>query len=252
MRPVIGITSSTHAREHEGDPPQVASVVNVAYARSVVQVGGLPVLLPNACGPDDAEEILAHVDGLLLSGGGDVDPARWREAPHPRLGKVDAQRDALEIALLHEALRRDLPVFGICRGVQVMAVAHGGALWQDLPDQVGTGVGHYQQGRAGYGHEVCLKADALLARVLHPDGGPERLRVNSFHHQAARAYGALRPVAWSDDGVVEGLEAPGATFALGVQWHPEDLTAHDPVQVRLFAAFVEAARTGGTRSRLRA
>lgn len=243
MRPLIGITSSSVVPD-QGTKP-AASHVNLAYSQSVFQAGGVPVLIPNTVHPEDADALVASLHGLLLSGGGDVDPAHWGEPPHPNLGVVDPARDRLEMALLRAALQRQTPVLGICRGVQVMAAALGGELWQDLPSQVPGNLGHFQSSpRLEISHEVRVAPDSLLARVYWPDGAEAdcRLPVNSFHHQAVRRCGAGQvPVAWSDDEIIEALAMPEAGFVLGVQWHPEEMTATDPQHARLFLAFVQAA-----------
>jgi len=243
MRPLIGITSSSVTRDRDVKP--TASHVNLAYSQSVFQAGGLPVLIPNSVPPEDADGLVASLHGLLLSGGGDVDPAHWGESPHPSLGTVDPSRDGLEMALLRAALPRQTPVLGICRGVQLMAAALGGELWQDLPSQLPGNLGHFQSSpRPEVSHEVRVAPDSLLARVYWPDGAEAecRLPVNSFHHQAVRRCGAGQvPVAWSDDEIIEALVMPEARFVLGVQWHPEEMTAADPQQDRLFLAFVQAA-----------
>lgn len=255
MRPRIGITTSTLKPTADGlSLPRTATPL--AYSRRVYAAGGLPLLLPNV--PElEVEKMLPHLDGLLLSGGGDVDPARWGEPPHPALGQVDPLRDRLEIALVLGALARDLPLLGICRGAQVMAVADGGDLWQDIPSQCQGEVEHFQScPRHLPSHKVTLPRDGALARALgpalplvrprgsRPAGGDNlTLRVNSFHHQAARKCGSLFTAEGrSSDGLTEALTAPGATFALGVQWHPEEMAETDPAQARLFTAFVEAAR----------
>ena len=249
MRPLIGITTTTYDRRHEGVSRR-SSAVSLAYTQAVLQAGALPVLLPNLPTADDADTLLARLDGLILSGGGDVDPACWGEPRHPSLGHVDPARDAFEIALLRAAMRRDLPLLGICRGIQVMAVGAGGDLWQDIPSQIPADVGHYQRGlRHEAFHAVNIAPDSRLARMLGLGAGADdnscRIRVNSFHHQAARSYGTFfAPVAWSDDGVIEALIAPEAAWMLGVQWHPEDMASRDPLQLRLFAAFVQAAGGG--------
>jgi putative glutamine amidotransferase len=246
MRPFIGITTSTHEREHE-QIVNVASAVNLNYSLTIYAAGGMPVLLPNAAHPEDADGILSRLDGVIFSGGGDVDPALWGEAPHPNLGTVDRHRDSLEIALLHAALRRQLPVLGICRGIQVMTVALGGDLWQDIPSQVQENVGHYQRNaRRESCHPVHLQPASPLAAILRSEAAAHdetvRIPVNSFHHQAARKHGTvLTPVAWSDDGLIEALMIPDLPFALGVQWHPEDMAATSHRQANLFAAFVQAA-----------
>jgi putative glutamine amidotransferase len=243
MRPRIGITTSTLERAPEG-AIAVSTATHLSYARCVYEAGGLPLLLPNLPATD-ADEVLSHLDGLLLSGGGDVDPAHWGEAPHDKLGLIDPVRDTYEMALVQAALRRDLPMLGICRGVQVMAVAAGGSLWQDIPSQCADSLPHAQSApRDVASHTVEVEADSLLARVLDPDAKQTfYISVNSFHHQAPRACGTIwQPVAHSSDGLIEALVAPEASFALGVQWHPEEMTLSAPAHARLFAALTAAAR----------
>ncbi|MHB0939204.1 MAG: gamma-glutamyl-gamma-aminobutyrate hydrolase family protein [Armatimonadota bacterium] len=243
MRPLIGITSSTVARDQDTKP--AASHVNLAYSESIIRAGGMPVLIPNSVQPEDVDELVALLHGLLLSGGGDVDPAHWGETPHPELGNVDQQRDRLEMALLQAALVREAPVLGICRGIQVMAAALGGELWQDIPSQLPGSPGHFQSmQRREVSHEVRVAPDSPLAAICWPDGANAdcRLHVNSFHHQAVRQCGNGQvPIAWSDDEIIEALAMPEARFVLGVQWHPEEMAASDPLQSRLFLAFVQAA-----------
>src|SRR5262245_31935414 len=204
------------------------------YVRCVEAAGGLPILLPVA-DPERAREYLALVDGLLLIGGDDVDPALYDAEPHPDLGPVDRARDLFEIALTQAAARSGMPTFGICRGAQVMNVAFGGTLHQHIPDTVPGALSHGE----GYdeSHEVTLTPGCRLAAVV----GAERLSVNSHHHQAIDQPGKDFVVtARSPDGVVEGAEAPGRPFLLGVQWHPERMDA-DSTR-RLFRAFVDASR----------
>ena len=243
-QPRIGITTSTVTQGPAG-PIRPAATIPLRYARCIYQAGGVPVLVPTL--PEAADALLAQLDGLLLSGGGDIDPAHWDEPPHPALGVVDAERDALEMALLLAALRRDLPVLGICRGAQVMAVTTGGDLWQDIPAQCPHCLAHRQTAEFTQPtHAARILRDSPLARILglsdvtNPDD--PRVMVNSFHHQAVRKCGRVfSPVAWSPDGIIEGLYGASATFALGVQWHAEELTETDPRQHRLFTAFVQAA-----------
>lgn len=241
MRPRIGITTSTITRDGN-----TATSVNFSYSHVIYAAGGMPIPLPTLPGAD-VDEILSSLDALLLSGGGDVNPQHWGEAPHEKLGVVDDDRDAFEMALFHTALARDLPVLGICRGSQVMAVAAGGSLWQDLPSQYHSAINHHQpDARHIPTHTVEVTAGSLLARILQPDAGesgaPLTLHVNSFHHQAAKSYGTLlSAIAASTDGLPEALVAPGATFVLGVQWHPEEMAETDPLQARLFSALIDAA-----------
>ena len=238
MKPRIALTTTPETVE---DRP--VELVNQSYVDAIVRAGGLPFVLP-VLDPHDAELALLAVDGLLLTGGGDVDPARYGAAPVPEVYGLDPGRDAFEVALVLAAVRAGLPVLGICRGSQVLNVALGGSLIQHIPAV--TGRDHCLRDRAYETvHDVAVASGSLLEAVA---GGPE-IPVNSLHHQAVDGLGAgLRAVAWAEDGIVEGVESDGLGRLLGVQWHPELLTgpghaAHE----RLFAWLVtEAAGPVGT------
>lgn len=213
------------------------------YVERVVEAGGLPLLLP-VVDPAWAEAYLDLADGLLLVGGDDVDPSLYGALPHPELGTVDLARDRFEVALLRVAVARDLPTLGVCRGVQVMNVALGGTLWQDLPSEVASTLPH--AGRYDASHDVDVVPGSRLAAILGtgaPGSGGSRVPVNSHHHQALRTVApTLVVTARSPDGVVEAAELPSQRFFVGVQWHPERLPDAEATR-RLFAAFVaEAAR----------
>jgi putative glutamine amidotransferase len=197
--------------------------------------------------PQLAPSYLAGLAGVCLSGGPDVDPSMYGAEPHPKLGQTEPDVDRFEVAVVREAERLGMPLFAICRGAQVLNVARGGDLIQDLPSEVGEAVRH-RRGRPddpGVWHEVTIEPESLLARALGRSG---RLDVNSFHHQAPQRLGeGLRAVAHAGDGVIEAVELPGADFELGVQWHPEAIVER-PEQAALFEAFVEAARRYAART----
>ncbi len=232
MNPLIGISCSV-------DEEKARLRLNVPYLRGVEEAGGVPVLLAGSAG--SAHAVIERLDGVLLSGGVDVDPRYFGEDPHPQLGEVSPMRDSFELALAQEALRRGVPVFGICRGAQVMAIAGGGSVYQDLPSQREGSILHYQSGpRNWQSHAVSVAEGSLLQRVV---GGAASLRVNSFHHQAVRDL----PEGWTvaaraPDGVIEAFENPGHPYWLAVQWHPEAYYAHDAAARALFQSFVESAR----------
>jgi len=190
--------------------------VKVQYVRGVERAGGAALLLPNTPHREVVVSAVAACHGLLLTGGGDVEPARYGAEPHPATEKVDALRDATEILAVREAMRRGLPILGICRGIQLLNVALGGTLVQDIAECFpGSALNH-----RGQDHPVCLQAGTLLAE-LWP--GPE-LVVNSRHHQGVADLAAgLRAVAWTSDGIVEAVEAGDGYPLLGLQCHPEDL-----------------------------
>jgi len=232
-RPAIGVTIENARQE-----PEVFRL-REDYVRSVETAGGLPLVLAPGR-PEDAAEVLGRVDALLLTGGADLDPRYYGEKPHPQLGPTFEERDAFELALVREALRRDLPLLAICRGHQVLNVAMGGTLVQDIPSQLpGAGAHDPDVERWETCHEVEILPGTRLREIL----GTERVAVNSFHHQSVKGLGGdLVLSARSPDGVVEGIELPRGTrrFVLGVQWHPESFWDHPPGFGSLFEALVRA------------
>jgi putative glutamine amidotransferase len=216
------------------------------YLHAISKAHGLPSIVasgftnPLEEAKQLAGEILDNCDGLMLSGGTDVDPEIFGEVPHTALGRVDGPRDPFEITLAREAVRRDLPVLGICRGLQVLNVAMGGTLIQDIPSDV-PGAARHEAGenRVEIAHDVTIEPASRLAQLL----GATRVGVNSFHHQAAKRVGeGLTVSATSPDGIIEGLEMRDRTFVVAVQWHPENFWKTSPVFDGLFTGFVEAAR----------
>ena len=215
-------------------------IVPDLYVRAVWEAGGLPVMLPVL--PDAAEQVLDRVDGVVLTGGGDISPALYGESAHDAVHDVDADRDAMECALVRRAIDQGRPLLAICRGAQVLNVALGGTLILDLPTD-GWADHHQKVGGDVPTHSVEVSVDSRL----HQSTGREVLSVNSFHHQAiATPASALKPVAWTVDGLVEAVELrAGHPWVLGVQWHPEMLAATDPAHARLFAALAEWSGDGG-------
>jgi putative glutamine amidotransferase len=230
--PVIGLSAYCEtARWRAWDTEAV--LLPRRYADSVAAAGGLPVLLPPVPGIEDA---LGRLDGLLLSGGGDIDPARYGAEADPRSGSIHANRDAAEFALIEAAMAHRVPVLGICRGLQVINVSLGGTLHQHLPDVVGH-EGHAPAPGVYGSHVVRVAPDSRLGEIL--DG--EEITTPTSHHQAVDKLGTgLRATAWAQDGTIEALEpedGAGGPFLVAVQWHPE--VGDDP---RLFRALVAAAR----------
>lgn len=242
MSPLIGITSYSDPAEWR-DWSAPAALLPRSYVDAVRRAGGRPVLLPPGGDPAEAAATVADLDGLVISGGGDVHPARYGAAPHPRTGEANPERDDWELAVLGSALAQAVPVLAICRGLQLLNVARGGTLHQHLPDVVGHEGHSGGAGEFGW-HRIRVGGTGALAAVFGADGrgGPGAdgpwLTVPTHHHQAIDRLGeGLVASAWAEDGTVEAVEfAAPAGFALGVQWHPEE--GQDP---RLFAALVTAA-----------
>jgi putative glutamine amidotransferase len=236
VKPVIGLSSYAEpARWAAWHAP--AALLPLSYAEQVAAAGGVPVLLPPVPGIAAA---VGRLDGLVLTGGGDIDPAAYGAAPHPRTGRVSAERDQAELELLAAALTAGLPVLGICRGLQLLNIARGGTLHQHLADlePAGDPAHNLQPGVFG-SHQVRVAAGSMLAAILQAD---RPLAVPTAHHQAIDQLGAgLTATAWAADGIIEAAELTGGEhhpFVLAVQWHPE--AGDDP---RLFQALVAATRS---------
>jgi putative glutamine amidotransferase len=214
--------------------------VNAAYVRALLAAGGVPLVLPPLLDAPQADAALAGVDGVLFTGGEDVDPARYGAARHPALGAVSAERDCTELALFAAARRRGLPVLGICRGIQLVNVAMGGTLWQDLPaERPGTVEHNPKVARDARAHRIRLEPESRAARAAGTTG----FSANSFHHQAVRDLApGLVATGWADDGLVEAVETRDGPWLLAVQWHPEEMHADAAApDGGLFRALVEEA-----------
>jgi putative glutamine amidotransferase len=216
-----------------------------AYCRSVALAGGAPVLIPLDLGQPAWRSIYRRLDGLLLPGGVDIAPARYGKAPHPKLGKVDESLDEAELVLARWALADGMPLLGVCRGIQLLNVVAGGSLYQDLPSQYPAALRHAcappDYPRTHRAHAVSVAPGSRLASIL----GAEEMLVNSRHHQAVKALApGFAVTARAPDGVIEGIESEDGCFAVGIQWHPENLAEDDPQMLALFESLVRAAQAG--------
>jgi putative glutamine amidotransferase len=235
LPPIIGIIPSRKV-----DPPGAAIYILEAYIQAVASAGGAPLVIPLGLPEDTLAAIAQRLDGVLFSGGGDVHPDRYGGAMHPKVDQVDPDRDRVELFIFQEILRSQMPFLGICRGYQVINVALGGNLYEDVLDLHPAALDHrYQPGasRAHLAHPVAISPGSRLACILDQ----ERVLVNSMHHQGVRLLApSLRNTAVAPDGLIEAFELPDHPFGLAVQWHPECLQEHSTMQ-RLFQAFIRAA-----------
>jgi putative glutamine amidotransferase len=242
-RPIIGVPTQT-LEEIPGELPR-CWVMSQQYVRVLVAAGAVPWIIPLLRGdPGTLRAIYERLDGVFLPGGVDLHPSAYQEAPTDLCGRTDPDRDEIELTLTRWAMEDRKPLLAVCRGVQVMNVAAGGSVHQDLAAQVPGSIKHdYWPNQAGNTrdrlvHEVTIPPDTRLGRLLQTP----TLRVNSMHHQGInRVAEGLRPNAFAPDGLIEGLESPNGHWLLGVQWHPEALAESDPAMGRLFGAFIEAA-----------
>lgn len=235
VKPIIGLTTYLEHAGTDGCGTVSAAFLPETYLAPVIAAGGVPTLLPpQPVVPGVIEHLVSRLDGLVIPGGWDVDPALYGQEAHPETDKPRPERDAWEQALIREAIRQDVPLLCICRGEQLLNVTLGGTLHQHLPEVVGTG--HYQLGGYEFNKiQVEVRQGSRLEQLI--GASPEPVPVS--HHQAVDRLGeGLIAAAWSEDQVVEAIEHSGSTFALGIQWHPEEL----PEDFGLFRGFVEAAR----------
>ena len=242
-RPLIGVSTSEVRLSDQikltphGEPPRREMALGLTYLRAIERAGGIPVVIP----PLEIEAIpslLAHLHGVLLSGGPDIHPEAYGESPHPELGPTWRDLDATELALTRQAIATGMPLLAISRGAQALNIARGGTLFQHLPERFGRAIQHRQlaEGPAST-HPVEIDPDSTLARAL----GRTELDVNSYHHQSTSVLGrGVRAVEWAPDGVVEAIEVPSGPFTVGVQWHAESMTS-SPAHARLFLALVDSA-----------
>lgn len=241
-KPLIGISAYTYYK-----PNRPTHRYDVCYARNaeaIEEAGGLPVLIPSRLSEASLRQIYERLDGVLLPGGGDIDPSYYEQEPQEKLFEVDRARDEMEFSLVRWAEKDDLPMFAICRGIQVVNVALGGNLVQDIPSMVQTELQHNIDitavPRNKILHNVRIEEGSRLASII----GEPQVPVNSIHHQTIgdRIAPGLVVSARADDDLIEGLENPDKKFFVAVQWHPEDLVADDARMRALFESFVATAR----------
>ncbi|MDF2714026.1 MAG: gamma-glutamyl-gamma-aminobutyrate hydrolase family protein [Paenibacillus sp.] len=228
LKPLIGLTPTWEEKQF---------VLNRSYVQSVFAAGGVPLILPMSEKLSDWKQIAETIDGLVLTGGADLNPEWYGEEPSTGLGKVTPGRDIVELALVRAVMEQNKPIAAICRGVQLLNVAMGGSLYQDLKHSAAS-IQHAQQAPSNHlSHLISIREGSRL----HSIAGAAKSRVNSFHHQAVNKVApGFQVSATASDGVIEAIELEGHPFCVGVQWHPEESSSTDSFSSRLFASFVEA------------
>lgn len=243
-RPIIGITTQNlHAIDGIPEGLPQSWMMNQRYILAATNAGGIPWMVPLLEDPAALRAIYDRLDGILLPGGVDLDPATFGERPTARCGRLDPARDQIELQLTRWALEDAKPLLGLCRGIQVINVASGGSLYQDLESEFPDSIKHNYFPTAGYARDYLAHAVALEpgSRLQVAMDRPV-ITVNSMHHQGIKQLAsALVPTAWAPDGLIEGVESEDDHFMVGVQWHPEMFEASDPGTHRLFQKFIEAA-----------
>ncbi|MBI1852973.1 MAG: gamma-glutamyl-gamma-aminobutyrate hydrolase family protein [Planctomycetes bacterium] len=246
-RPCIAVTCVTQMKDREGE---MRHGVDRDYVQALVAAGGAPILLSPALDEDTLASLLPLLHGIVFTGGGDVEPSRFGERAHPKLGRVEKDRDHFELDLYRAARRREIPILGICRGVQLVNVAAGGTLVQDIPSQVARSLRHDAGPREPDPiHDVILEPGSMVRALA----GKSRIPVNSFHHQSVKDVApGFRITATAPDGVVEAIETLDEPFCVGVQWHPERHTRGtiDGFREAIFEVFVQGAAERAKRARL--
>ena len=242
MRPVVGITCSLTASSI-GDSIYTLerNIIARDYSRAIEYAGGTPLLIPHVGDIECINQYLGVLDGLVLSGGGDIDPLLFGQEPHQNLGSVDRVRDEMELQLTQKALDQDLPILAICRGIQMLNVAAGGTIYQDIAAEMPQPTLRHSQSGAGWyaSHTIDIISESRLFQIFDSPTA----RVNSFHHQAVREIGeGFIATAKAKDNVIEAIESPTRRFALGVQYHPEMMWEHHPEVLNLFTAFLKACQ----------
>lgn len=233
MKPIIGITTSL----------QDERMITLSHDNvdSVIQAGGVPIILPNLLDSEHIERVAKQIDGLLVTGGGDIDPTIFGEEPHPNLGSITPARDEFEIAIIKKMMEQDKPVLAICRGCQILNIAAGGDMYQDIYTQTAQQLlQHSQKAPRHHGsHFVDVKEGSLLHHVTQS----ARFKVNSFHHQAVRHVAqGFQECGTASDGIIEAFESKEHSFIIGVQWHPECMVKNGDVpSIDIFTKFIEAS-----------
>lgn len=239
MRPIIGITCDTYISppDTSGGRTYDISAVGRKYIDAIEAAGGAPILLPSVSNQEYASRFIDVLDGLLLTGGEDIDPSLYGEEPQWVLGNQDEAKDQLEFWLIEEALDRNLPIFGICRGTQMLNVVAGGSLYQDVRLFSEEVIKHYQRASGAHPtHSIEIDPASKLFEII----GERSIRVNSFHHQSVKDIArGFKVTARAKDGIIEALESQNYPFVLGVQFHPEAMWQKHPKMAALFKAFIE-------------
>lgn len=234
MPPLIGITTSYDYNKN-------TVILKHGYFNAIEKAGGIPIAVLPIVDEKTILGLTKLLDGIIFSGGPDIDPIYFGESPHPKMRSICPQRDMMEIFLAKEMHKMKKPILGICRGIQVINVAFGGSVIQDIPSEIINPIKHEQEAPGWYGtHKIEIEPNSVLFNIL----GKRYVRVNSFHHQSVNKIApGFKPIAFTADGIVEAIEAKSSeAFCLGLQWHPEEMWEKDLDQFNIFKTFVKAIK----------
>lgn len=236
MKPIIGLTARYDVKED-------TLVVNTGYYRAILRVGGIPFIIPITTDVTENKEIMQNIDGVILTGGEDVDPKYFNETPIKEMGSISPYRDIQEMCIAKIALTNNIPILGICRGIQVLNIAAQGSIYQDIYSQIPNAnlIKHSQNAPKWYAtHEVRIEENTKLHQIINK----RTIRVNSFHHQAVKdVCEEFTIAAKSEDGIIEAIEHKNNDFAIGIQWHPEVMWEKDNEYLKVFKSFVSSAQS---------
>lgn len=235
MKPLIGILSNLSTIESGSSIGMERVFINQSYVRAVENSGGVPIVIPVNTNKENIKRQIALVDGIIISGGIDVNPTLYNEEPIPGLGEVHPETDEFDIEAIRVTLEMKKPILGICRGLQVINIALGGTLYQDLNCSECSKIKHIQNTKPYLGtHYIEIKEKSHISEVLG-----NKILVNTYHHQSIKRLGKeLEAIAYSNDGIIEAIQGKGDTFLLGVQWHPELMIEKDERMLNLFKKFI--------------
>lgn len=237
MKPIIGILSNVTMPDDNDGSAVEKTFVNSSYINAIIRSGGVPIIIPVNTDENNIKEQVKLCDGILITGGIDINPLLYKEEPSKEMGSFNPDIDEFDMIAINLAMKNETPILGICRGIQVINVALGGTLYQDLSLKEGCYIKHMQESKKYVGtHSIKIVENSILHDILGTD-----TIVNSYHHQCIKEVGKnLEPIAYSKDGIIEAIQMKDKKFVVGVEWHPELMIDYDEKMLNIFKKFINA------------